>query len=156
MYKKATILIISLLLNQTILAAKIDSLSRNDTSFTKENFVKYLKDKGIKYQDIVIAQSILESDNFRSRIFKENNNLFGMTKAEHRASTALPSKSKYAKYVNWQSSVDDFLLFQLSIKCDTREQYIRFIKNNYSTNKSYLKMIYFRIKKFKLNKLIQT
>ena len=45
---------------------------------TIENLYAALKKHGIKYPKIVLAQAILETGRFRSRVCNENNNLFGL------------------------------------------------------------------------------
>jgi uncharacterized FlgJ-related protein len=57
--------------------------------FTKEKFIDELKRLNIKYPHIVMAQSIIETGHWKSKIFKENHNLFGMKQANVRINTAL-------------------------------------------------------------------
>lgn len=50
----------------------------SQTELTIENLYAALKKHGIKYPKIVLAQAILETGRFRSRVCNENNNLFGL------------------------------------------------------------------------------
>jgi flagellum-specific peptidoglycan hydrolase FlgJ len=119
------------------------AFSSPNNKFSYENFVTYCINKGIKYTDIVIAQSKLETGNFKSRIFKLNNNLFGMRLPEHRETTAKGSKHGYAYYDSWQASVDDYALYQQSLekKIKSRTAYISYIKRTYSTSPTYIKKV---------------
>ena len=61
---------------------------------TIENLYAALKKHGIKYPKIVLAQAILETGRFRSRVCNEHNNLFGL-----RHSTG------YYSFDHWEESV---------------------------------------------------
>jgi hypothetical protein len=60
----------------------------NQNNFTQDKLVGLLKDLNVKYPHIVLAQARLETGGYKSRIFKENNNLFGMRQATVRINTA--------------------------------------------------------------------
>ena len=68
-----------------------------DTSakeLTIENLYAALKRHGIKYPKIVLAQAILETGHFRSRVCNEHNNLFG-----------LKHSKGYYSFDHWEESV---------------------------------------------------
>ena len=46
--------------------------------FSEDKMVEKIKELGFKYPHIVMAQAILETGNFKSPVFQENHNLFGM------------------------------------------------------------------------------
>jgi len=54
-----------------IIIAEVDS-------FNVESFIQMLKDLNVQYPHIVMAQSIVETGYWKSHIFLENHNLFGM------------------------------------------------------------------------------
>ena len=80
--------------------------------FTPSNFANFVKNSGIRYPDIAIAQSMIETANFSSHIFKANNNLFGMQRPERRQTTASGEKNGHAYYNSWVDSVKDYKLWQ--------------------------------------------
>jgi hypothetical protein len=82
--------------------------------FTPENLKAEINKLGIVYPDIVLAQAKWESTHFTSKIFEENNNLFGMKLAYQRDTTAIGKNRGHAKYKNWQDSVKDYKLWQSS------------------------------------------
>lgn len=73
-----------------------------------------IKNMNIYHPEIVFAQAILETGNFTSSVFKNNNNLFGMKMPGKRPTVAKKPKKKggYAVYDNWQQSVEDYKLYQ--------------------------------------------
>lgn len=59
----------------------------------------------------VTAQAAFETGNFTSRIFYENNNLFGMKLAKKRETTAKGENRGHAVYDNIKDSIQDFVLY---------------------------------------------
>lgn len=79
-----------------------------DAAFTEDRLVEKFKQLNIKYPHIALAQAKLESGNFRSDIFSENNNLFGMKQARVRVNLAAGTKRGHAYYATWEDSVLDY------------------------------------------------
>ena len=101
-------------------------------------------EQGCKFPDIVLAQAILESGNFKSSIFLKNNNIFGMKVSERRISTAIGKRKGYAKYLDWGYSVTDYLLFQEMIftnKTYSRKEYLKMLDRIYCETPNYSKQI---------------
>jgi hypothetical protein len=82
---------------------------------------------------VVLAQAKWESAHFKSKVFQENNNLFGMKLARQRNTTAVGENRGHAKYDNWQDSVKDYKLWQDSNGMSNlpKEQYISKLSNIY-------------------------
>ena len=80
--------------------------------FSKAAFVKMLKTLDIKFPHIVMAQSLVETGGWRSLVFKENHNLFGMKEANARIKTCLGTQLNHAYYDNWKESVYDYAFYQ--------------------------------------------
>jgi flagellum-specific peptidoglycan hydrolase FlgJ len=53
----------------------------------------------IQHSDIVLAQSILETGHYRSKLCKENNNLFGLYNSK---------KKEYFKFTHWTESIEAY------------------------------------------------
>ena len=85
--------------------------TRADT-FSREKLITMLTDLNIKHPHIVLAQSILETTNFKSTIFKQNNNLFGMKEARVRVKTAKGTQLNHAYYDSWKESIYDYAFYQ--------------------------------------------
>ncbi|MEA2065630.1 MAG: glucosaminidase domain-containing protein [Thermotogota bacterium] len=60
---------------------------------------------------IITSQAALETGNFTSTVFKENNNLFGMRYPTERPTTATGEKRGYAFYESIGDCVQDFVLY---------------------------------------------
>jgi flagellum-specific peptidoglycan hydrolase FlgJ len=107
----------------------------------------------VKFPDIVLAQTILESGNFSSKVAKQNNNLFGMRMPKVRQTTAVGQRYGYARYYNWKDSVKDYKLWQEALLKRypnmTRGQYKSYIDRIYSTGKNYISKINLIIQKNK-------
>jgi hypothetical protein len=113
--------------------------------FSKENLARLIYTLKIAHPDIVMAQAIIESGNFKSNIFKENNNLFGMKMPEYRKTTAIGTNRGHAVYRNWRESVIDYALWQgKRARHSTTNQYLRRLRS-YATDPNYITKIKKRI-----------
>ena len=66
---------------------------------TAENMHKVCKFYGIRHPEIVTAQAVLESGNFKSKVFKNKNNPFGLYNSK---------KGRYYSFPHWTSSVKGY------------------------------------------------
>ena len=113
--------------------------------FSKENLARLIYTLKIAHPDIVMAQAIIESGNFKSNIFKENNNLFGMKMPEYRKTTAIGTNRGHAVYRNWRESVIDYALWQgKRARYSTTNQYLRRLRS-YAADPNYISKIKKRI-----------
>ncbi len=124
---------------------------RENDRFSEEKFKEYLLQLNIKFPHIVYAQAILETGNFKSKIFKSNNNLFGMKEAKVRATTNLGTDLGHAMYGHWRESVVDYALFQCAFltKIKTEEGYYEYLKENYAESPNYVTKVKELAKDFK-------
>lgn len=106
--------------------------------FTEDKLVEKLKELNVKYPHIVLAQAKLESNNYSSRIFIDNNNLFGMKEAQVRINTAKGTQYRHAYYNTWQESVLDYAFWMATYgsKCKTEQQYYDLL-NGYAEDPDY-------------------
>lgn len=88
------------------------------TNKTAADVYFFLIEKGFNYQQarFITAQAGHETGNFTSRIFKENNNCFGMKLALVRKTTALKERYGHAVYSDLESCIEDFRLYYQSFK----------------------------------------
>ena len=109
-----------------------------EREFSEEKLVRKLKELNVKYPHIVLAQAKLESNNYSSRIFIENNNLFGMKEARVRVNLAKGTQHKHAYYNTWQESVLDYAFWMATYgsKCKTEQQYYDLL-NGYAEDTGY-------------------
>lgn len=112
-------------------------------SITHELLYEQITEKNIKFPEVVFAQAVLESGHFKAQIFKTKNNLFGMRVPKKRETTAInKGKKGYAKYHSWNSSIDDYLLWQeFTLKNKnqlTKTQYLSLLGKIYAKDKKYI------------------
>lgn len=92
----------------------------------------------LKHPKIVLAQAILESTHFNSKLYQENHNLFGMQVAGSRPTTAL-NKSGYALYSNWYDSLIDYSFWQIKYASKlSEEEYYQLLSEVYASDKNYV------------------
>lgn len=115
------------------------ALEAEEDAFSQEALVEELKRLNVRYPHIILAQSILETGHFSSRIFVENNNLFGMKEAKARSTTALGTQLGHAYYDDWKQSVMDYALFQNAYmnKIRKEKQYLKYLDKNYAEASNY-------------------
>ena len=107
--------------------ASTKNLEINDT-----NLLNICKLHGIIEPEIVIAQAKLETGNYSSDVFYENNNLFGLYDS---------NKKEYYKFNSWQESV---LAYKdlIQSKLNDGEDYYAFLKRiGYAKDKNYIKKV---------------
>lgn len=123
------------------------SLIQEQDIFTPEKLKAYIKDLNIKFPDIVYAQAVHETGNFKSQIFRENNNLFGMKVAKLRPTTNDGEQYGHAYYDHWRSSVQDYAYWQAySAKGLNKSEYLQLL-NGYAEDGDYVKKISYRVEK---------
>jgi uncharacterized FlgJ-related protein len=111
--------------------------------FSENNLYAYIIAMEIKYPEIVFAQAKLESSHFKSKIFRENHNLFGMKLPRKRKTTATGENRGHSVYSNWMSSVQDYKLWQDRIihKLNTKNKYYAYLGKNYAADENYVKLL---------------
>lgn len=107
--------------------------------FSEEKFIEEIKRMNFRFPHIVLAQSKIETGNFTSRIFVENNNLFGMKQARVRATLATGTQHNHATYNNWRESLYDYGLYYSSYlrKIKSEDKYYQYINQLYAEDPNY-------------------
>lgn len=86
----------------------------------------------IKNPEIVLAQAILETGCFKSRVCKEQNNLFGLWNS---------SKSNYYSYKHWSHSIKAYA-DSIQYKYDEEEDYYKFLDRiGYAEDPKYIEKV---------------
>jgi len=141
MIKRTTITLIALLASLEVGSASFKR--RAELPFSPSNVLATMNEIGILYPDIVMAQAKIETGHFTSKVFRENNNLFGMKLPRQRSTTAIGEQYNHAEYTSWRQSVIDYKLWQDEVltKVKSRRAYLRYLHENYATNKQYVNLI---------------
>lgn len=131
----------------------INVQANND--FSQTALVDLLKKLNVKFPHIVLAQAKIETGNFKSKIFRENHNLFGMKQAVSRSSTAEGTQYNHAYYDNWQWSVMDYALYQSAYLRNVRSEaeYYAMLNASYAEASNYVEVLKSTIEKENLKSL---
>lgn len=118
---------------------EITNIDNLDSAEFADQLLTYIFDLRLEHPYIVFAQAIEESGHFKSEIFQENNNLFGMKMPWNRATTAIGINRGHAVYTSWRQSVIDYAFFQMSyMRGLTRDEYLSKLSKSYAENKKYV------------------
>lgn len=110
--------------------------------FTQETFFLFLKHAGVKCPDIVLSQAVLESGWFKSLLFVQYNNPFGMGCPRIRETTCIDSYKGFAVYEHWTDAVYDLKLWQQYRSNLDQSDYFQFlVDSNYAEDPNYVKKL---------------
>ena len=139
---------------------KIQTLSQEEklivireyNEFSEQKLIEKIKQLNFRYPHIILAQAKLESGHFKSTIFLENNNMFGMKEAKLRANLAKGTNRNHAYYDSWQDSVLDYALYYSTYlyKIKTEGEYFEYLRQNYAEDPTYVQRLKQIIKKQEL------
>lgn len=112
----------------------VDTVILMEEEFTEEELVNALISMNVKHPAIVVAQARLETGNYTSKVFQNNNNLFGMKYAPRRVNTQQGKQYGHAQYATWQDSVRDYAIWQSTFlrKLRTERDYLDYLDRNYA------------------------
>jgi uncharacterized FlgJ-related protein len=115
----------------------------SEDRFSEAKLKEYLVELNIKFPHIVFAQAKLESGNFKSTIFLENNNLFGMKVARRRPTTNKGENRGHAYFNSWRECVVDYAFYQAAYlnEIKTESQYLQYLRENYAENPQYYEKV---------------
>lgn len=123
--------------------------------FNARKLINLIKIMSVEHPHIVLAQSILETRYWKSKIFKENNNLFGMKRARSRPTTSIGVKNNHAYYETWRESLYDYMIYQSTYLSEykSESEYLDYLGRNYAQDPNYVKSLSYIIEKYKLRKV---
>jgi uncharacterized FlgJ-related protein len=116
---------------------------REYNEFSEEKLIEKITELNFRYPHIILAQAKLESGHFKSTIFLENNNMFGMKEAKLRANLAKGTNRGHAYYETWQESVIDYALYYSSYlrSINTEGEYFEYLRQNYAEDPTYVQRL---------------
>ena len=132
-------------------ANKVQNLSQEEklivvreyNEFSEVKLIEKIKELNFKFPHIILAQSYQETGHYKSGIFLENNNLFGMKEAKLRSNLAKGTNRGHAYYETWQESVIDYALYYSTYLSDikTEGEYFEYLKQNYAEDPTYVQRL---------------
>jgi uncharacterized FlgJ-related protein len=116
---------------------------KDEIQFSEENLKNLLLELNVRFPHIVLAQAKLESGNFKSHMFLENNNIFGMKEAKRRPTTNKGTQNGHAYYENWKDCVIDYAFYQAAYLNDlrTEAQYYQYLSASYAEDPGYISKV---------------
>lgn len=118
-----------------------------------EAIYQFMKAVGVKYPEIVWSQVALETG-FKSDIFTENYNLFGMKRACCRPNVQEGESRGHATYKNWKMSIIDYAMWQVSTgvwKLKSESAYMNYLHGRYAEDPQYVHKVSAIRSNFKAN-----
>jgi uncharacterized FlgJ-related protein len=138
-------------------ANKVENLSQEErlivireySGFSESKLIEKINQLNFRYPHIILAQAKLESGHFKSTIFLENNNMFGMKEAKLRANLAKGTNRGHAYYDTWQDCILDYALYYSTYLSDIRTEgeYFEYLRQNYAEDPTYVQRLKQIIKK---------
>lgn len=119
---------------------------QQDDMVTKKKLYEQIIKFGIKFPDIVFVQSMIESGELTSKLFKTANNMFGMKFPSVRETTAIgKTNGGYSIYEDWNFGVYDYFLWQdhmLRNRTEiTKSQYLSLLGRVYAEDPNYVSKV---------------
>ena len=116
---------------------------REYNGFTQKALIEKIKSLNFKFPYIILAQSYQETGNYKSDIFLECKNLFGMKEARIRATLAKGTNRNHAYYDSWQESLYDYALFYNTYLHDikTEGEYYGYLQQYYAEDPTYVERL---------------
>jgi uncharacterized FlgJ-related protein len=116
---------------------------REYNGFTQKALIEKIKSLNFKFPYIILAQSYQETGNYKSDIFLNGNNLFGMKQARIRATLAQGTSSGHARYSSWQESLYDYALFYNTylLNLKTEGEYYGYLQQYYAEDPNYVERL---------------
>jgi len=126
-------------------------IQEKENTFHPDKLKGMIREMNFKFGDIVYAQALLESAQFQSALFKQNNNLFGMKQSQSRTTTNKGTQLGHAYYSDYESSVIDRALWDEAFTRGlNREQYLDLLAKIYATDSLYKQKLLKIIKDYNL------
>lgn len=132
-------------------ANRVENLSQEEklivireyNDFSEQKLIEKISQLNFRYPHIILAQSKLESGNYKSTIFLENNNMFGMKEAKLRATLAKGTNRGHAFYDSWQDCIVDYALYYSTYLSDikTEGEYFEYLRQNYAEDPTYVQRL---------------
>jgi hypothetical protein len=116
---------------------------KDEVVFSEDNLKNLLLELNVRFPHIVLAQARLESGNFKSHMFLENNNIFGMKEAKRRPTTNKGTQNGHAYYENWKDCVIDYAFYQAAYlnSLKTEDQYYQYLSASYAEDPKYISKV---------------
>jgi len=121
---------------------KRELLTIKDTLSFQDSLLTKIFNLRMEHPYIVYSQAIIESGNFNSVVFRENNNLFGMKIPERRPTLAIGINRGHAVFNSWRDCLIDYALYQSAfMRGLTEDEYFSRLNQIYAEDTDYEKKL---------------
>ena len=118
------------------------TINTRDTIQLKQDIFKEIDRLPFKFKHILKAQSILESSHFKSPVFTQNFNCFGMRVPKSRPTLCVSENLGHAVYKSLEDCILDRYTFEvLYLKNLSEEDYYTYLDRSYAEGQGYSKML---------------
>lgn len=115
----------------------------NQEVLNEKNLRNEIKKLHLKYEDVIVAQYIIESGSGTSNIYKQNNNFLGLKEPHSRPTTSLGTNLGHSQFSCWQNCLEDYCMWQIMCArgINSQEEYIQLLGSIYAEDQSYMDKI---------------
>jgi flagellum-specific peptidoglycan hydrolase FlgJ len=115
----------------------------NQEVLNEKNLRNKIKELHLKYEDVIVAQYIIESGAGTSNIYKQNNNFLGLKEPHSRPTTSLGTNLGSSIFEDWEQCLIDYSLWQTMCArgINSQEEYIQLLGSIYAEDQSYMDKI---------------
>lgn len=112
----------------------------NKEILNEKNLRNKIKELHLKYEDVIVAQYIIESGAGTSNIYKQNNNFLGLKEPHSRPTTSLGTNLNHSIFEEWTSCLIDYSMWQIMCArgINTQEEYIQLLGEIYAEDPQYI------------------
>lgn len=127
-------------------------IAEEENTFSQQKFIDKIKELNIKHPHITLAQAYLESGQFTSKMFRENNNMFGMKEAKSRINLAVGTQHGHAYFNSWEDCLLDYAYYRATYtdKLRTENSFYEYLGRNYAEDPNYVSKLKSIVKKHNL------
>lgn len=111
----------------------------NKEILNEKNLRNKIKELHLKYEDVIVAQYIIESGAGISNIYKQNNNFLGLKEPHSRPTTSLGTNLSHSLFSSWEQCLIDYSMWQIMCTrgINTQEEYIQLLGEIYAEDPQY-------------------
>lgn len=130
------------------MSQKIEQDERRIELSLEDDVYSYIFALRIEHPDIVFAQCIEESGNFKSQLFLQGNNCLGMKVPSLRPTKAVGAIYGHARFQSWKDCIADYAIWQsVTARRLSRDEYFALLDRIYAEKEGYSNRLKAIIKK---------
>lgn len=115
-------------------------ITQQTQPFSEQLLRQEIQKLNLPFEEVIVAQSKLETGNYTSEIFKCSHNLFGQKQAKVRVNCQSGVNNNHATYDNWILSLYDYTFWYSTYasKIKNENEYLEFLSQVYAEDTTYI------------------